>query len=150
MSRSPYRTVSWLRTWSQFRYLCSFMFSNPASPAASFGALYTALKSQANFFQILAVYIFKRVAQHADDAPLYFCFGEHRLYGFLTPRQTVHAEEQHILQAAVVQVVEHPKPEFTGFICPASNAEDLLVPICCDTQDQQAARVKILPSSRTL
>ncbi len=44
-------------------------------------------------------------AQHVDDAPLYLRFGEHRLYGLLEPRQLVHAEEQHVLYAPVVQVI---------------------------------------------
>ena len=57
-----------------------------------------------------------------DDAPLYLCFGEYRLYGLLNPRQPIHAEEQHILYAPVVEVVQHPKPELAGLVCPDGNA----------------------------
>ncbi len=34
----------------------------------------------------------------------------------------VHTEEQHILYPAVFQVVQHPKPELAGFICPYRDA----------------------------
>ena len=34
------------------------------------------------------------------------------------PRQTIHAEKQHVLHAAVMQVIQHPQPELAGFIRP--------------------------------
>ncbi len=34
----------------------------------------------------------------------------------------IYTEEQHILYPAVLQVIEHPKPELAGFICPCRDA----------------------------
>lgn len=64
----------------------------------------------------------------------YLCFGEYRLYGLFKPRQTVHAEEQHILHSAVMQVAQHSQPESARFVCPDGNAQNLFVTLCCHTR----------------
>lgn len=43
----------------------------------------------------------------------------------------VYTEEQHILYAPVLQVIEHPQPELTGLISSYSDTQDILIAVCC-------------------
>ena len=75
---------------------------------------------------------FKDILQELMEATLDLGLGEHGPDCFLEAVQAVYAEEQHVLHATVLQVVQHPHPELGTLICPYRDAENLLVPFRCD------------------
>ncbi len=93
------------------------------------------LEVRDEFLEILVTDIFKGISEHVDDAPLYLCFGEYGMYGLLGPCKAFHTEEQHVLYAPVMQVIEHPQPELAGFVRTDSDTQDFLVTVCVHAQD---------------
>ena len=62
------------------------------------------LEVRRELLQVAVVHIFERVAQHVDDAALDLSLREHGADCLLEAWQAVHAEEQYVLHAAVLQI----------------------------------------------
>ena len=62
-----------------------------------------------------------------NHTALNLCLWENSLNCIFKSGKAIYTEEQDILYTPVFQVVEHPQPEFTGFIRSHSNTENLLV-----------------------
>ena len=92
------------------------------------------LEVRRELLQVAVVHIFERVAQHVDDAALDLGLGEYGADCLLEAWQAVHAEEQHVLHAAVLQVAQHPHPELGALVGPYRDAEYLLVTLRRDAQ----------------
>ena len=65
--------------------------------------------------------------QHVDDTALDLGLGEHGADGLPEVWQAIRTEEQHVLHAALLQVVQHPHPELRALAGPYRDAEYLLV-----------------------
>ena len=86
-------------------------------------------------FQIIIVYILERITQHMNDTSLDFCLRIDCLYGFFKARKPVYTKEKYILYSAILQIVEHSKPELAGFIGSHCDAEDIFVPFHRNTKN---------------
>lgn len=54
---------------------------------------------------------------------------------FFKAGKPIYTEEKYILYSAVLQIIEHSKPELAGFISSYCDAEDIFVPFHCNTKN---------------
>lgn len=70
-----------------------------------------------------------------NDASLDLCLRIDCLNGFFKARKPIYTEEKDIFYSAILQIIEHSKPELAGFIGSYCDAEDIFVPFHCNTKN---------------
>jgi hypothetical protein len=75
-----------------------------------------------------------------DHTSLDLCLRIDCLNSFFKTRKTIHAEEKDIFYSAVLQIIEHSKPELAGFI--VDNAKEAKAAAKKTTKKEKAAEEK--------